>query len=282
MRNIYVFLMALGILAGTARETLCQKFECGTMVTTDQKDLEGTLTIPGGTPTQSLPQLHRTLAISIFIVKNDSGKIDVSYSHLLTAIANLNQYFKPIDVSFKICDTTHIPNYQLNNISASGNEAEVVAQFHKKNTINLYIAANLTDQGGNNVHAYTYMPSANKDLIFLDKASILGTRLAHQMGHFLNLYHTHENAFGVELVNQTNCATAGDICCDTDADPNIVGQVNDDCVYTGSAKDSNNAFYHPKPKNIMSFGTDVCRCNLSQTQYLRVIYTLSNLKKDLR
>ena len=102
------------------------------------------------------------------------------------------------------------------------------------------------------------------------------------MGHFLNLYHTHETAFGNELVNRTNCSSTGDKCCDTEADPGLEGLIDKSCLYTGKLKDTSGAFYQPKPKNIMSFSNDDCRCNFSRTQFLRIIYTLQNLKKDLR
>ncbi|MBL0071623.1 MAG: hypothetical protein IPP34_07360 [Bacteroidetes bacterium] len=35
------------------------------------------------------------------------------------------------------------------------------------------------------------------------------------MGHFFGLYHTFETQFGSELANGSNCATTGDLVCDT-------------------------------------------------------------------
>ena len=116
----------------------------------------------------------------------------------------------------------------------------------------------------------------------MEKGCLTGTTLAHQMGHFLNLYHTHETAFGNELVIRSNCSTAGDKCCDTEADPGLAGLVDNLCVYTGKLKDTSGNFFQPKPKNMMSFSSDECRCDFSRTQFLRMIYTLQNLKKNLR
>jgi hypothetical protein len=42
------------------------------------------------------------------------------------------------------------------------------------------------------------------------------------MGHFLGLLHTHEDSFGKENVDGTNCRTAGDLLCDTKADPGFI------------------------------------------------------------
>ena len=64
-----------------------------------------------------------------------------------------------------------------------------------------------------------------------------GSTLPHEVGHFYGLPHTHDQ--GNELVNGSNCATAGDNFCDTPADPNLSGVVNSSCVYTGTATDAN-------------------------------------------
>ncbi len=44
--------------------------------------------------------------------------------------------------------------------------------------------------------------------------------LAHEVGHLLGLFHTHEVAFGAEMITRganANCTTAGDFLCDTEA-----------------------------------------------------------------
>ncbi len=54
-----------------------------------------------------------------------------------------------------------------------------------------------------------------------------GATIAHEMGHYFGLLHTHETANGTELVNGTNCGTAGDLLCDTPADGfHTFGDVN--------------------------------------------------------
>jgi hypothetical protein len=51
-----------------------------------------------------------------------------------------------------------------------------------------------------------------------------GVGLAHEIGHVLGLYHTHEKRFGVEAyvgcgAASPHCGQAGDLVCDTPADP---------------------------------------------------------------
>ena len=53
------------------------------------------------------------------------------------------------------------------------------------------------------------------------------TTLSHELGHYFDLYHTHETSFGTECPSGSNCQSAGDMVCDTPADPNL-GQTRDD------------------------------------------------------
>ena len=58
----------------------------------------------------------------------------------------------------------------------------------------------------------------------------------HEIGHYFDLYHTHETAGSAEYVNGNYCNYRGDGLCDTPADPDLseAGHVNSSCVYTGS------------------------------------------------
>jgi hypothetical protein len=284
MNRIYLtFLLNIFLISVIPIEVQCQSSSCGTYITLKQKNLESSISITEGSSTESIPQLNRTLSIHVYIVKNDKYLPGVSSSEIQSAIDKLNTFFQPVSLQFKLCNTTYIDNYHFDNLSALNNEADLVSQFSEKNIINLYLVTALTDSLGMDASGYTYMPSTKKDYVFIRKSSLGGSSLAHQIGHFLNLYHTHETIFGNELVNRSsNCSTAGDKCCDTEADPNLAGLVDNTCVYTGKLKDSNGSYFQPKPKNIMSFGDESCRCSFSRSQFLRIIYALQNVKKDLR
>jgi hypothetical protein len=260
--------------------------QCGTMITTDQINLENTFTITDSNTKESLPQVKRTLSITVFVVKESKAPYFDASSVLPGAIDKLNEFFSPIALHFKICATNYINNYQFDSICAGSIKCDdILVQNAEPNTINLYLVTELYDHNKNKIKAFTYMPGDNgKHCIFIDKAYISGTTttLAHQMGHFFNLYHTHESeAFGAELVNETNCATAGDRCCDTNADPDVENYLKNG-VYIGTVKDINKELYSPSPKNIMSFGTEDIRCFFSRVQFLRMVYTLNNFRNTLR
>lgn len=78
--------------------------------------------------------------------------------------------------------------------------------------------------------------------------------LPHEMGHYLNHYHTFDSVGDSELVDGSNCSTAGDFVCDTPADiAGVAGIAIDNCVYTGTATDAKGMVYKPDMKNLMSY-----------------------------
>jgi hypothetical protein len=78
--------------------------------------------------------------------------------------------------------------------------------------------------------------------------------LVHELGHVLGLQHT----FGPgELVDGSNCLTAGDGICDTPADggyylPGVHIDLST-CTYIGTETDANGDLYDPMLNNIMSY-----------------------------
>ena len=103
--------------------------------------------------------------------------------------------------------------------------------------------------------------------------------ISHEMGHEFNLTHTHETKFGIELVNGSNCDIAGDLICDTPADPNRRDLCNHDCSWRGTYKDKNGVDvvlvdtngdpYETDVSNMMSYyGVFGCRTNFTYQQSL--------------
>lgn len=253
---------------------------CGTYITPAQKTLEAGINIPSTKSNESVALLNRQLSVSVYIVKNPDGTLGITDAAINSAIAQLNNAFSPIKLSFNICNNITINNYQFNTINAATNEKDLVIQYSTPKTINLYFASTIIDSLGKTVNGYTYMPSRKKDAIFISKEKATAGEIIHQFGHFLNLYHTHETEFGAELVKGSNCLTAGDKCCDTPADPNL-SSVNNECEYKGPTKDSQKMLYIPSVSNYMSLSESACRCKFTNDQYNRVIYSVLNFKKHL-
>jgi hypothetical protein len=259
---------------------------CGTTPSAIQLSID-TAIVPQAKPYESLPQVNRNLSIALYIVKDTLGISKITSTDIDAAIATLNGYFSPIALKFHVCKTTYIDNYQFDNLYAGKNETDLTNSYFLTNVINIYVVNGLSNTKNTAITGFTYMPADKKDFVFISKTSFNGSEIGHQMGHFFNLYHTHEVLKNNELeyVDRSNCTTAGDKCCDTEADPNLTDLMDDNCLYTGKLKDpnpTNSQYYKPLVKNLMSLSKDDCRCSFSPTQYLRIVYALKNLKSNLQ
>lgn len=234
----------------------------------------------------NVQNLKRTFHISVHVTAQDgSGTTGVSESYVRDVVNQLDTAFDVIGVGFEIRDFDTAFNYNFNTLSVLGNEQMLTSQHKVSNTINLFIVGSLTDRLGNGVNAYTYMPGDSLDYIFITKTKLNFYTLIEQFGHFFNLYNTDVNEAGLggaELVNGSNCATSGDRCCDTPADPGLSGRVNgSSCNYTGGLKDAVGEFYIPVTRNYMSSAPVTCRCNFSNEQLIRMINCMQTSKKHL-
>jgi hypothetical protein len=123
------------------------------------------------------------------------------------------------------------------------------------------------------VYGFTFYPTDSlKNYIFMKKSIFHENNLVTQLGHFFGLLSTHENINTTGLANNSNCATTGDLICDTWPDPDLYGQIDDKCNYTGYATDVEKNFYTPSVANFMSNSSMKCKCIFTIQQYRRMQY----------
>ena len=136
----------------------------------------------------------------------------------------------------------------------------------------------------------SYKDAYNKDWIVMNNGCATnGSTLAHELGHYFNLYHTHQgvsaylNTYTKELVDGSNCGpNVGDELCDTPADPKLSSScVNSSCVYTCIQTDANGDSYTPNPNNIMSYSQKYCRTFFSPQQIQRIQQSYIMDRNDL-
>lgn len=78
---------------------------------------------------------------------------------------------------------------------------------------------------------YAYLSGPNDRVIMDNDCGDNTSTLAHELGHYFSLLHTHSTSNGDELVDGSNCLNAGDLFCDTPADPRLSSSiVNSLCV----------------------------------------------------
>jgi hypothetical protein len=103
----------------------------------------------------------------------------------------------------------------------------------------------------------------------------------HEIMHFFGIAHTHDTANGVELVNGSNCSTAGDQICDTQATPLIRTKNYSGCQYIGTATDPNGQRYRPDVSNVMAYSPINCQNSVTMGQQARLLYFLQNTYRSM-
>ena len=217
--------------------------------------------------------LDKTLSVVVYVVAVNFETYDWSAADYQPDWDSLNVFFEPINLRFEICEEVRIPNYnydELANVPDPDDvewdeEDEMLAQYYTENVINVYYVTSIINEPP--AAGYAYFPGG-PDVIVLEKGS--GPLvLAHEMGHFFGLYHTFETELGTEFVNGSNCATTGDLVCDTPADNN--GPV-DGCQYNAYIPDANGDPYIPHINNIMSYYPADCTIQFTSGQYNRMAW----------
>ncbi len=228
-----------------------------------------------GDPIKPLPQVNKEFLVVAHIVRNGIGEPGITSTDISSVLNQVNTAFAPIGVSFKLCQVDFINNFQydsLNGIGPSVNSLivdymkEVFVQYNIERRINMYFMTEFINaykpycgfaSGGG-------LTSTSKNRgIVIKKGCNDAITVGHEFGHFLSLPHTFEG-HGTELVDGSNCDTAGDQVCDTPADPYEEGAADnyynsETCTFKFNGKDANGQFYDPDLGNIMSYyGSCVC------------------------
>lgn len=222
-----------------------------------------------------LPCVDKEFSVVAHIFLDSLGNKHITEAEINTYFAEASVYFAPICVSFKVCEFRYHPEFEYDEHHSAMEWKELQTLYHQKNCINVYYIYYMTDP-------YPYCSysgvGAVADMLtsgtVIAKACLLpGSMIhAHEMGHILGLEDTYEKKYGLELVDGSNCATAGDKICDTPADPFIPNDNHvyrdQDCHFVSNKKDANGQYYDPLVGNIMS-GYD-CKCSFTHQQLMKM------------
>ena len=163
------------------------------------------------------------------------------------------------DVAFLIKNSYKKVNYYTE-------ATKLTLKHHKKDCINIHIVPeinkSMTGIGSNNPRA---VYNKLNDAILIERYCTEAT-LAHEIGHFLGLEHTHKDynkgACKQEPVSRTRiscsgkgimCEKTGDYLSDTPADPLLSDKLDENGNYCSNKKDAWGDIYSPINNNIMSY-----------------------------
>jgi len=153
-------------------------------------------------------------------------------------------------------------------------DVDLVVSGLRQNRVNILIANSVRMGSGSFCGLARVIPNT----VLSRYSCIPSGTISHEIGHEFRLDHTFERSNGVELVDGSNCATAGDLICDTPADPNRNDLVSgNDCIWEGTyedengfeihLRDANGDKYTPSLSNLMSnYGVWGCRHDFTVQQ----------------
>ena len=234
------------------------------------------------------------IPVTFHLVANSAGNGRVEEENVLKQVANFNSQFADQEFIFYIDRFNYFDN-DATYENPYSNAAKTQMRLRKdNNSVNIYITNNADDGSGPGMTLAYYDP--NEDWIVTRKNEVngSGSTLAHEVGHFFTLKHTHYGwdcvpyteddytnpvnqdftdpcAGGggsvlIELHNRSNCATAGDLLCDTPEDYNLGLLYQTGCAQNTTIRDKNNELITPMTNNYMSYYNGCASYQFTQSQ----------------
>ena len=268
---------------------MAQKSDCGT------RTPKTPVMVNPGWKIQPLEQYTSPLLMKVFVrvIANDDGTQRAAQdTSVMKQLENMRQFYAGQNICFILAGIEQLNSTDLSTHNAETEEGGLTP-FLIPGLLNIFIHRTLFNNDGNlNGTAYdipNYYLSVSSSAIN-STGSNEGNRstTAHEMGHCFGLLHTFETNYGVENIRRTapcmNCFTAGDLVCDTEADPHSdeydTGGHITDCEFSDPGKTQNcngtQIQYRMNPRNIMAYGVRSCRERFTDGQGSRARSFINN------
>jgi gliding motility-associated-like protein len=247
------------------------------------------------------PAGNDTLTLPVVIHIINQNPYAVSDAAVLGGIGDLNDAFGKsgayalspgADTKIKFCIAKKDPDggittgitrttaYFGNDLNLDNEDAKLknLIQWDPKRYINIWLITNIYAESYANyscgiwtrlgVGGYATMPPGGDSLDGIVVTSF-GVLLAHEMGHYLGLYHTFQGG-----CYNFNCATDGDMVCDTPPDGSVYpsftcNNPSNSCNSDTLSAYSNGFFHTDVPDqidNFMDYGNSACSKQFTQGQ----------------
>ena len=282
---IALSLAALSIVIGASTPAQAQDSECGTITSPEvvaaelKRMQEAPLMAVDDTTLYYFP-------VSLHIVNRSDGTGGMPEQRVIQSLHDLNMHYAQAKIRFfrfRDREGQYI-TYQINDddFFSGAKDAGLLRTYDNvPNTSNIWFVGNTGFCGFS-----SFTSSGNLGTVMDVACSGLPgnhSTIAHELGHYFNLYHTHETAFGLECPDGTNCVVAGDLICETPADPTLSGRVQGNCLYSGPTNAGGvcAGTYDPQTENLLSYSIKNCRDLLTPAQISKMRSTLVNLRPYL-
>ena len=278
-------LICAAALACAATALAAEPLECPLSPTPDDVEAEHELRAQGA---YDLPADRGVgilyVQLAWHVVRRADGTGALSEERITQAIADANWAFEPAGIQFcRAGETDFIDSdFYFNQITTLAAINQLRRVNVVPNTINIYAVEAVSYEGGPIGGISSFTSSTVQGIVM--RNSHIGvadnrSTVPHEIGHYFNLYHTHETSFGNECAHGGNCATAGDLLCDTPADP-VLGpnSVSNSCIYFAGEPDGCGGIFNPDTRNHMSYSVRTCRDHFSPQQHAKARATLVNIR----
>lgn len=257
-----------------------------------------------GKGSNSTPKSLQTIPVVVHIIHN-SGPENISDAQVQTAIANINAKFAASPFNqIQFCLAQRDPNGNATtgitrDTSPLTDEIMEVDDIALKDInrwsptcyLNIWVIREISSLSmGTGVIGYAFLPSAhglNMDGVVIE-AGFFGNNSqtdavgAHEIGHYLGLYHTFEGG-----CNNSNCLLNGDQVCDTPPDQTTFATCNpaaNSCSTDADDPSSNNPFTTDVvdlSDDYMDYSNFSCYNQFTKGQYDRMYYFLTQVRGSL-
>ncbi len=245
-------------------------------------------------------------------VVHQNGPENLSDAQVETAIAHLNAAFAHTgyfaqqgagsDVLVQFCLARQTPDGKATNgitrtaspltemiLETQDLTLKNLSRWNPQQYINIWLVRGISSTAvGPSVGGYAYLPAAHGlpyDGLVLEAAGLGSTpaqvsNLAHEMGHYLGLYHTFDGGCA-----NANCLTAGDRVCDTPPDRATgAGCPFNSCSTDANDTSPNNPFTTDVDDfgwNFMDYSPQTCYSGFTAGQGLRMHLAVEDARKSL-
>lgn len=236
--------------------------------------------------------VERFIPVQFHLVADNDGSGRLGQKEVLNQLCLLNERFDSTEFRFYLADEMRDVNNTLVN-SNPGAASSTLRNLKNPDAMNIFV---LEDSGPGT--AGFYQPGSSFDYIVIAKSQLTVQidrfALEHEIGHFFTLPHTHRGweadnydpdvhgdtvmttqvlqtqglgagtFIGVELVDGSNCNTAGDGICDTPPDYGF-GDACNCCNMLWNVWDRNGDRIIPQLTNVMSY-SEGCTWTFTEQQ----------------
>lgn len=281
MRNFFLLCF---VLCGIAKNTYAQKSDnfCQAVYDPIAANQMVDRKSPGFTEAAD-PCGNYYANVFFHFIRDDNGATGQSVSNISQYMNLLNGAFNGHNVFFTYKGYDEIKNSTLaaTNYNFQANFGNYNTTNNHSDAINVYLFRSDSNFAGGIATTPSNRCAVGGGDINASNFTLSGV-LKHEVGHCLNLFHTHHGtdpndnfpATGPENPNGSNGATTGDLVADTPADRNIQQQNAGNCgPYTMIV---GGITYNPDPQNYMSYATANCLSHFSNGQGVRFRDALTN------